>query len=211
MAGELELGVYGGMNESSHSKGVLSNGTAEQVDYFKWDGKSFEGPIYYGARLTYWPDSLQNWGFGVDFTHAKAYADLSQLGGPGNYTRLEFSDGLNLLTANAFYKHDWDNGLRAYGGAGAGLSIPHVEVTTTAATVTGASETFEYQLTGAAFQALAGVSYEFAENWRVFGEYKLSHAINRAELANGAGTFSTNLTSHHVLAGISYAFEAGGW
>jgi len=209
VGGELELGLYGGMNESSHTYGVLSNGSISQGDYFKWEGLSFEGPVYYGARLTYWPQSIANWGFGVDFTHAKAYADLTQLGGPGNYSRLEFTDGLNLLTANAFYKHDFDNGLRAYVGAGAGVAIPHVEITTDPSTVVGATETFEYQLAGPAFQAVLGGSYEFADNWRIFGEYKLSYAPIEAELSGGAGTFTTEFTSHHLLAGISYSFDAG--
>lgn len=208
-AGELEVSVYGGMNESSHTHGELSNGTSVQGGYFKWEGRSFEPSIYYGARLTYWPESFASWGLALDFTHAKAYADLSQLGAPGNYTRLEFTHGLNLLTANALYKHDWENGLRAYVGAGAGVSIPHVEITTTGNTIVGPTETSEYQLTGPAFQALAGASYEFAEDWRVFGEYKLSYSVNTARLAGGAGTFSTNFTSHHVLGGISYSFDAG--
>ncbi|HTM77983.1 MAG TPA: outer membrane beta-barrel protein [Devosia sp.] len=211
VADELEVSLYGGMNESSHTYGELSNGTNVQGGYFKWDGLSFNAPIYYGARVAYWPKSLANWGFALDFTHAKAYADLDQLGAGDSYSVLEFTDGLNLLTANALYKHDWDNGLRAYGGLGAGISLPHVEVTTKASTVVGASTTFEYQVTGPALQALAGASYEFADNWRVFGEYKLSHTINEARLTGGVGTFSTNITSHHLLAGISYAFDAGGF
>jgi lipid A oxidase len=208
-AGELEVGLYGGMNESSHTYGELSNGTDTQGEFFEWEGRSFEGPIYYGARLIYWPDSFENWGFGVDFTHAKAYADLDELGAPGNFTRLEFTDGLNLLTANVLYKHEWDSGLRLYGGAGLGVNIPHVEIDTTAATVVGPSETFEYQVAGAAVQGVVGASYEFAEDWRVFGEYKLSYASVDADLAGGAGSFSTDFTSHHVLAGISFSFDAG--
>lgn len=207
-AGELEVGVYGGMNESSHTYGELSNGSISQGGYFKWKGLSFEGPIYYGARVTYWPDSIANWGFALDYTHAKAYADLDELNAGASYSHLEFTDGLNLLTANAIYKHDFDNGFRAYVGVGAGLSIPHVEVTTKPGTVTGPTETLEYQITGPAFQAIAGASYEFADNWRVFGEYKLSYAVVDADL-NGGGTFSTNFTSHHLLAGISYSFDAG--
>jgi lipid A oxidase len=208
-AGELEVGVYGGMNESHGSRGELSDGTTTQEGDFDWQGRSFDAPIYYGAKVTYWPDSLQNWGFGIDFTHAKVYADLDAGDAPGNYTTLEFTDGLNLLTANAYYKHDWGNGFRAYGGAGLGINIPHVEITTTAATVVGPSETFEYQVAGPALQAVAGASYEVFDNWRVFGEYKLSYASVDAELAGGAGSFNTDIVSHHLLAGISFAFDAG--
>jgi lipid A oxidase len=209
LAGQLEIGLYGGMNESSHTYAELSDGIVTEGGYFKWEGNSFEMPIYYGAKATYWLDTMP-WGFGIDFTHAKAYADLDQLGGPGNYTTLEFTDGLNLVTANAYYRHDWDSGLRVYGGGGAGVAIPHVEVTTTANTVVGETETFGYQLTGPAFQAVVGGSYEFADNWRVFAEYKLSYAVVDADL-DGGGSFSTDFTSHHVLAGLSYAFDAGDW
>ena len=73
----------------------------------------------------------------------------------------------------------------------------------------GATETFEYQITGPAFQGIVGASYQLFDNVRVFGEYKLSYSVNEAQL-NGGGTFSTNFTSHHVLAGISYSFDAGG-
>lgn len=210
-AGELELGLYGGMNENFDSYGELSNGTNVDGRDFSWRGLSFEAPIYYGVRLTFWPDSIANWGFAIDYTHAKAYADLTQPGVSDSYSVLEFTDGLNLLTANALYKHDWDNGLRAYGGLGVGVSIPHVEVTTKPSTVVGASETFEYQVAGPAVQAIAGGSYEFADNWRLFSEYKLSYTANETQLAGGVGTFSTNITSQHLLAGISYSFDAGGF
>jgi lipid A oxidase len=210
VGGELEVGVYGGINQSQDSEGTLSNGTDSQSATIDWSGKSFVPPIYYGARVTYWPDSIANWGFGVDFTHAKVYADLDGEGVAGNYNRLEFTDGMNLLTANAFYKTEIGGGLRAYAGGGVGVSIPHVEVETTDDTVVGKSNTFEYQLAGPAFQAIAGASYEFAPNWRLFGEYKLSYAVNEAQL-DGGGTFSANVTTQHVLAGISYSFDAGGF
>ena len=207
--GELEIGVYGGLNESFDSEGILSDGVVEQSADIDWAGHSFTAPIYYGARLTYWLDTMPDWGFGLDYTHAKVYADLDGAGVDGNYDRLEFTDGLNLVTANLFYKKDFSDAFRAYVGVGAGVSVPHVEVNTTGATVVGETDTFEYQLTGPAFQGIVGASYELVDNWRVFGEYKLSYSVNEARL-DGGGTFSTNITSQHVLAGISYSFDAGG-
>jgi lipid A oxidase len=209
LAGELEIGLYGGMNESARSYGELDNGVVTQGGYIDWEGLSFQRPIYYGARLTYWPDTIPDWGFGIDFTHAKAHADLGELDVGDSYERLELTHGLNLLTANVFYKHDFDNGLRAYAGLGAGLSTPHMEIATRASTIVGETQTDEYQITGPAAQAIIGASYEFAENWRVFGEYKLSYSVHEANLSGSSGTFSTNLTSHHILAGLSYAFDAG--
>jgi lipid A oxidase len=209
-AGELEIGAYGGLNESHDSQGVLSDGVVEQTADVSWDGISFTPPIYYGARLTYWFDTLPDWGFGLDYTHAKVYADLDGAGVAGNYDRLEFTDGLNLVTANLFFKKDFTEAFRGYVGAGAGLSIPHVEVDTRAGTVVGETSTFEYQLTGPAFQGIVGASYEVFDNLRVFGEYKLSYSVNEARL-DGGGTFSTDIVSHHVLAGLSYSFDAGSY
>lgn len=210
-AGELEIGLYGGFNESAHSHGILSDGTVSQDNVVGWKGLSTTNPIYWGARLIYWPESVSDWGFGLDYTHAKAYADLVGSGIEHTYSVLEFTDGLNLLSANAFRKWDFDSGLRTYVGAGVGLSIPHVEVTTLPGSIAGSTKTFEYQVAGGVVQALAGVSYEFADNWRLFGEYKLSYTWNNAALTDSDFTFQTNLVSHHVLAGLSYSFPAGDW
>ena len=117
---------------------------------------------------------------------------------------------MNLLTANVFRKWDWDN-VRAYVGAGAGLSIPHVEVITTNNAVLPNSYTWEYQVGGPAVQFLAGMSYQFAPGWRVFGEGKISYAVNDVDLSGG-GSAQTNIASTHLRAGISYAFDDGtGW
>jgi lipid A oxidase len=37
-----------------------------------WEANPFDMPVYWGARGTYWLES--NWGFGLEYTHAKAYA-----------------------------------------------------------------------------------------------------------------------------------------
>ena len=206
-AGELEIGVYGGANESVGSRGVLDSGTASEAYAIDWQGRSFSAPIYYGLRLTYWPDWMENWGIGLDFTHAKAYADLSDPALAADFSVLEFTDGLNLLTLNGYRKWDLDDRLRAYLGAGVGVNIPHVEITTGAGTVVGETSTFEYQLAGPAAQILAGVSYEVLPNLRLFGEYKLSYARVNADLAGSGGSFSTDIASHHILAGLSYAFD----
>lgn len=210
MAGELEIGVYGGFNESAHSIATLSGAGGTQEDTIGWQGKSFVAPWYYGVRAIYWSERVEDWGVGLDFTHAKAYADIEGSGIGDTYSVLEFTDGLNHLTANVFRKWDFDSGLRVYGGAGLGIGIPHVEVTTLPGSVAGASETFEYQVTGWVAQATAGASYEFTPGVRIFGEYKLAYSINEAQLAGGAGTFSTNLVTHQVLTGVSISFDGPG-
>lgn len=209
-AGQLEVGVYGGANTVAHNVATLSKGGTSVTYVPGWLGKPLDAPPYYGVQAIYWSDSIADWGVGLDFSHAKAYADLSDPILASHFSVLEFTDGLNQLTANVFHKWDFDNGVRPYVGAGAGIGIPHVEITTTAANPIGPSTTFEYQVTGAVLQGIAGVSYEFADNWRVFAEYKLAYQWNDAHLTGG-GTFSNQFVTQHFLAGLSYSFDAGGY
>ncbi len=198
----------------------VTNLTFENVPF---NAESFESPIYYGYRMAYWPDSLPRFGVAIDFTHAKAIADRSAVvtvtgtraGVPvsgtepvsGTFSDLEFSHGHNILTANALYR--WfpagqrDKTLlgriQPYIGAGAGVAIPHVEVTTATSTVD------EYQLGGPAVQALGGVNFDLFRYLSTFAEYKFSFAAIEADLGAGA-ELETNLFTHHFVIGLSARF-----
>src|SRR5262245_2427777 len=37
--------------------------------------KDFKGPLYYGARLSYFLPKHSNWGFGLEFFHSKMYLE----------------------------------------------------------------------------------------------------------------------------------------
>ncbi|GHA31072.1 lipid A oxidase (Involved in formation of 2-aminogluconate) protein [Devosia pacifica] len=211
LAGSLEIGVYGGLNESLSSTGTLSNGVVEQDYDVDWQGLSFDAPIYYGANLTLWPDAMPDWGFQLDFTHAKAYADFSDPDIAADYSRLEFTHGLNLVTANVLRKWETGQGLRFYAGGGAGVAVPHVEIETRASSIVGDSGTFEYQAAGPALQGIVGASFEVLDNLRLFGQYKLSYAPITAELSDGSSSFSTDFVSHHVAAGLSYSFDSSAY
>src|SRR5690606_20855157 len=91
----------------------------------EWSGKSFEAPPYWGVRGTWWIDRFPQWGLSVDFTHAKVYATAGTLDAAG-WTRLEFTDGLNILTVNALRRFEGFGRFEPYLGAGVGVSIPHV-------------------------------------------------------------------------------------
>lgn len=131
--------------------------------------------------------------------HAKVYADDETLTETG-YERLEFSDGLNIITLNAY--RSWQDGFGAlspYVGGGLGVSFPHVELTD------GGSETFGYQLTGPAVAWIAGASLPINDSWSVFGEYKGTYSINSADL-QGGGTLETNIITNAVNVGVSFNF-----
>ncbi|MEO0914733.1 MAG: lipid A oxidase, partial [Pseudomonadota bacterium] len=142
-AAEYEINLYTGYQTSPHSdvSGVDETGTPFNFTA-GWEGRSFEAPPYYGVRITRWQDN--DWGFGLEFTHAKVYADDETLADSG-FDTLEFTDGINIVTLNAARRFELSDRWSAHAGLGLGVSVPYVEVVTPSG-----GETFEYQLTGPA-------------------------------------------------------------
>ena len=194
-----EVSFYTGIQEAPHSRvrGTDPGGVGDFNFLSTWEGRSGDMPPYYGFRATWW--RTDRFGWGVEFNHAKVYADDATLAANG-FSRLEFTDGLNLLTANAMYR--WPNAqnrFTPYVGFGAGVAIPHVDVETAGGT------TFEYQLTGPAVIWIAGASYAVNDRWSVFGEYKGSYSMNEADLDSG-GTLETDIVTNALNLGVSFQF-----
>ena len=195
---EVELSFYGGAQNSPHSVVTVTGDTVIPDDEFRmgWIGRSFSAPPYYGIRATVW--KTPSFGYGLDFAHNKIYPQEADL--PAGYERLEFTDGLNTLTVNAYRR--WENALGSvspYVGGGLGVAIPHVEVTY------GGSETFGYQVTGPAATWIAGASYPISDRWSVFGEYKGTFSMNTADLEAG-GTLKNDVVTNAVNLGLSFSF-----
>lgn len=222
---ELQFSTYFGYTHSLDSDFDIvqpgSGGTNMTLHDVESDGESFSykgGPPFYGFRGTYWLDSTPNWGFAIDYNHIKIYPDLNQtvtvsgvrngvpVSGqqPLNNTvqKLEFTDGLNLLTFNALYRHENEGTFIPYAGAGVGLSIPHVEFQRSASQ---GPRTYEYQVTGVALQALAGLEWRVWDNISLFGEYKISYADVDADL-DGGGSLETEIWTNHFIFGMTYRF-----
>ncbi len=195
---EIELSFYGGAQNAPHSDVFFSGDSVipDQKIFIGWQGKSFEAPPYYGIRATVW--NSPSFGFGVDFTHNKIYPQEGEL--PAEFERLEFTDGLNTLTLNAYKR--WN---RAFGdftpyvGGGVGVSVPHVEV------ISDTSRTLGYQFTGPAATWIAGASYPINDEWSVFGEYKGTYSMNKGDLETG-GTVETDVITNAVNVGVSFSF-----
>ncbi|MEC9462156.1 MAG: outer membrane beta-barrel protein [Pseudomonadota bacterium] len=195
---EMGVSVYGGFQTAPHSDIEVSDAPDFRAG---WEGKSFEMPPYYGVRGTWWMDNLgqPNVGLSLDFSHAKVYADSKTLDASG-WSAFEFSDGINLLTLNALYRMPIEGTkFVPYVGAGAGINIPHVEVTR------GSGRTFEYQLGGATVQAQAGVAYDFTKSWSAFVEYKGNYSWVDVNIDSGA-SLKTNILTNAVNVGVSYRF-----
>jgi len=196
---QSELSFYGGFQGAPHSvvSGTDPGGIGDFEFTAGWEGRSFTAPPHYGFRYTRW--SSETFGWGVDFNHTKVYADDETLARSG-MSILEFSDGLNILTVNAYRK--WpDSGwvVTPYVGAGVGMAIPHVEVDS------GAGKTFEYQISGPAVQWVAGASYPINDRWSVFGEYKGTYSMNSTDLVSG-GNLDTNIITNALNVGVSLGF-----
>lgn len=195
---EVELSFYLGAQEAAHSR-VRGNdpGGLEDFDVLiGWKGKSFAMPPYYGVRATWW--TSDRLGFGVEFNHAKVYAPEGEMAAAG-FSTLEFTNGLNIVTANVMYRFPNSSAWTPYVGAGLGVSIPHVEVTTAG------GSTFNFQFGGPAAALIGGVSYALNDRWAVFGEYKMTYSINDVDLDNG-GRLKTNIVTNAVNLGVSYRF-----
>jgi lipid A oxidase len=196
---DIELSIYIGAQTAPQSR-VEGTDTLGSFSFLaQWDGKSAAKPPYYGLRATWY--QTRNIGYGFELNHAKVYASDDTLTASG-FDTLEFTDGLNIITANVFYR--WpDRGaqgrLTPYVGAGAGISVPHVEVKR------GVPKTFDYQLTGPAATWVAGVSYDINETWALFAEYKGTYSMNKADLTGG-GTLSTDIVTNAVNLGLTYTF-----
>lgn len=219
---EMQLGAYGGWNGSFDSDIhlVQPDGTNITLSDVPWDGLSFDfsgGPPYYGFNAIYWLESRPNLGFGIDYTHAKVRAeenatvavkgrrDGAAVGGRERvgetFERMEFTDGLNLLIATVNYRWPGDR-LTPFVGAGVGLSIPNVEVRGVGET----RRTFEYQVTGVAAQAMAGLEYRLTDRVGLFGQYKISYSETDADLIDG-GTLKTDIWTNQIALGVTYHLQ----
>lgn len=199
-AAEVELSFYLGYQTAPHStvEGSDPGGVGDFDFNAGWEGKSFDMPPYWGVRATWWRGG-DRLGYGVDFTHAKIYADGDTLTSNG-FDTLEFTDGLNYLTGNIYYR--WtEEGRRwtPYVGLGAGIAVPHVEV------ATAGGSTIGYQYVGPTVQLTAGISYELNDRWSLFGEYKGNFTSIDADLDNG-GSLETDVITNALNMGIALEF-----
>ena len=214
---DVQFGVYGGGSLAHPSQITLKQpgDTDMSLEGVAWDSGAGKMPPYHGFRAIWWSRNLPAAGSMVDLAYIKVIADrdapVSQSGtrdgakvpakeAPSKtFRRLEFTNGLNLLTWNAIVRLPAFLGrVRPYFGVGAGLSVPHVEVRRQGAS----KRTFEFQVAGLAFHVFAGLEWRVRDRFSVFGEYKLSYAGIDADLVDG-GTLGTDIWINQFVAGAS--------
>lgn len=222
--GETLVAAYGGSpyTYASDVRIVRPAGTDLTAHAIDWEGRPFESPIYYGARVARWLGASSLGGM-LDFTHSKVYSPMEQStrfsghkdGVPlpaqsvlgDQFHKLEFTHGHNMLTLNLLWRVPFRSAfVSPYIGIGFGASLPHTEVQLKGE----GTRTYEYQLTGPAIQALIGIEFR-VPRMSYFAEYKFSWADYRAPLHNRDGGW--------VISDLLYQFRhwrsgkepEGGW
>lgn len=223
---EFSVALYAGKQFTGNGDLRLKQGQTDlKFHDVSWGDNSFESPIYYGGRVSYWFEDLPSWGLALDFTHAKTYLASGETvkvtgtrnGSPVNsrepvsasIQQLAFSHGLNMITFNGLHrwfptgKRDLSLLGRAqlYAGLGAGFSIPHVEADINGV-VTG-----EYQMAaGPVVNGLVGLNYDLNRYFSGILEYKLSYADVHGDL-NGGGSIDAATMNHQLIFGIAANFN----
>lgn len=196
---QTELSVYGGLERSADSqvsgRDPLNTGAFSFTS--AWDDQSLTDAANYGLRVTWWQNDSVGWG--LAYSRSSMRADDGVLL-DNNLTSMNFSDGLNLFTLNAFRR--WPaafDGITPYVGGGIGFAVPRIDYGT------GTSRTSEYQVTGPALNWMAGASYPLNETLSVFGEYQGSYSVNSFDL-QGGGNLDTRILTGAVNLGLSLGF-----
>ncbi len=217
--------VYGGYSVARNSNVILQqpNGTDMLLEDVSWNSEAAKMPPYHGFRGTWWLPLRSSLGVMADLAYVKVVADRDRIvrqsgtrdgslvpekePASATFRRLEFTDGLNLLTGSVIYRMPFFGRVMPYFGIGAGLSLPHAEVQRQ----DGASQkTSSYQWAGFAFHAFVGVEYRFARPGSIFSEYRLSYATNKVRLIDG-GTLQANLgINHFTVGGSGYVRQTPG-
>jgi lipid A oxidase len=196
---ESEFGVYGGSQSSPHSTVTNSSSTATTAQsslYTGWQADPFSFPIYLGLRYSRWVDA--DWGYALNYAHSKAKStDQASV----NYNRLEFTDGVNPITAMVMRRFSY-RAVKPYVGAGLGISVPHVEVQWTNGTAS--KKTYEYQYGGPVATVLAGFSYPYSDKWLLFTDFQMHYLW--MDVAVDGGRLKTNLITNAINVGVSYRF-----
>lgn len=197
-----------------------SRGTALDAEDVPYRSDSFEGPLYYGARLAVFPftsssrDRRVTVGFELEYIHGKVKAkgdarvhftgthlhqpiDSTQ---PFNTVidRFEISHGLNFLFANIVVRQRLDDSGRArlLLRGGAGPTIPHVEV------VLDGESRHAYQWGRPAIQAAAGLETAVGGGLGMLAEVKCHYTPQRIDIAGG--TASARFASFEGVIGVTF-------
>lgn len=196
---DQSISLYGGMQGALSSLVHVNEVDGSQAFFdVDWQGRSTDMPPYYGLRYTNY--AWEDIGFALDFVHSKAYASDKSLSTAG-YKIMEFTDGLNSLTASGVMRIAPVGAFTPYFGGGLGINLPHVELQSPKMT----TATTEYQFGGFTATGFAGASIALSDFLSFFSEVKFDY--NNVDVSMGkTGNFQTTILTHSLNMGLSYDF-----
>jgi len=217
------LAFYLGGTRTGSSTLTISQpeqGTLMSFDPVEFSGRSFDGPLYYGARVRYQLKAIPWLGLETEFIHLKAYANTSQSvqvtglreGQPIDRQMLlneivqqySISHGVNLLLFNAVFRYPLQsrqtllNRLSLTGRVGIGPTIPHTE-----SNIDGHQQE-QYEWGRAAWQGSGGIEIGLHRGLFALMEYKFTRTNQRGSVSLGVA--QSLLRSHHGVFGLGYRF-----
>lgn len=187
----------------------------------RFDGRSFDPPLYYGLRGGYFLSRRHEIGFEAEFIHLKVFSDPQQIvsvsgtraGSPIDaqvplgriVQQYSISHGGNLLLFNFAARHRVGVSRERPGGrfilnarAGVGPTIPHTE-----SSVENLRQE-QYELGRAAWQVAGGAELKLWRGLHALGEYKFTRTRQRGRVASGEAR--SLLRTQHAIFGLSYHF-----
>ncbi len=186
--------------------------TSLRFEDVRFDGRSFQSPIYYGYRVSRVLSSRGGVIVGGEFIHAKIYADGSRSVGAGVrrgapieavafssvIQRFALSHGMNFILVSAGIRRPLSRRVTVLAAGGAGPMLPHAELEIDNVSVD------RYQLAGVGTQAAFGVETRLWRRIALLTEYKWTRARMSLELADGQ--IELRPSSHHVAIGLAAVF-----
>lgn len=216
-------GYLGGAHTASSSLRISQPalGTNIEFDGVRYDGQSFDPPLYYGYRVGYFVPRISWLGVEAEFIHLKVFSDPQQrVQATGTHRgafinrelplgqivqQYSVSHGVNLLLFNFVGRHRVDRGREhprgrfiLAGRFGIGPTFPHTE-----SSIDGQSQQ-QYEVGRVGWQAAGGAEVHLWRGLYVLGEYKFTRTRQRGKIF--AGKAQSLLRSHHGVFGFSYHF-----
>lgn len=188
-----------------------ANLTIGSVEYV---GQGWDHPVYYGYRLSHFFKNAPHLGWELEFTHAKAIADVTQIVAINGVDaplsqvlrRYELSHGLNFALANLAIRRPLGTAgvahrLLLIGRAGGGLTFPHVETMFEGVTRNG------YQYGGPCWQVGGGVEFQIFKGLNAIADLRLAGAHERVNVGPDGGPgphLSGAFITGHFDVGLAY-------
>jgi opacity protein-like surface antigen len=188
----------------------------------EYTDRSFHTPLYYGLRGGYFVSPHSNFGFEVEFVHAKLYSNSQQevyVSGIREGESIDstvrlgeivqnfsMSHGLNFLFFNlvgrlGFFrnKDNQTDKVGLYSRLGIGPLIPHTE------SVIDRERKEQYEFHGPAYQLAAGIEINILEKLLLLLEYKFTYvSVKNAKVAYGHA--ENDIRTRHLVFGVGRKF-----